>query len=178
MFIIVGFIALIVLGSAQTHNEFAPVDGYRAPALALGQSAAFDGDSDDAALDSIQSALSEREGRFVLLNFWSATDADSRIRNTGYDRFLAAFDSSDNQDSIELLSVNFDRSERLFREIVRRDRLNEASQFHVDGRNADQIFSDYALDMGFRSFLIDRSGRIIATNPSVDEITKILADRS
>lgn len=174
MSVIVGFIALIVLGSAAARSEYAPVDGYRAPALTVGPSASFV--SSPVSIDRFSSSLSDREGHYVLLNFWTASDADSRLRNADYDRFLA--DNNLNQDSIELLSVNFDRSERLFREIVRRDRLNEASQFHVEGPNATQIFSDYALDLGLRSFLIDRSGRIVATNPTVADLTKILSDRS
>ena len=88
--------------------------------------------------------------------------------------FSSEDQSSDNlQERFRLLSVNFDRSERLFREIVRRDGLSAKSQFHVKGSQANQLIKDYHLESGMKSFLIDPEGRIVAKNPTEKMLKEI-----
>ena len=55
-------------------------------------------------------SLSELRGNYVLVNFWSSDNADSRIRNIEYDRF------TNNNDAVSYVSINFDDNSKLFQE--------------------------------------------------------------
>ena len=112
----------------------------------------------------------ERDGKYVLITFWSATDGESRKTTNDYTSWL----NSTGIKKVDLLSVNFDKSERLFQEIVKRDGLNEDMQFNVSGNLAKKIKDDFHLDHGYGTLLIDPSGQIVAHNPSIDEVSRIV----
>lgn len=157
MFIIAIFAVLLVSMSAHTERVYEAADGLNAPDLTV--------DNSHSAL-----SLSDLKGKYVLVTFWASSNAQSRISAARYDDFSKSLD----EERFCLLSVNFDRSERLFREIVRRDNLSAKSQFYVSGSNAETIFENYHLGNGFQSFLINPQGKIVATNPSNDTLKKIV----
>lgn len=157
MFIIAIFAVLLVSMSAHTERVYEAADGFNAPDLTI--------DNSHSAL-----SLSDLKGKYVLVSFWASSNAQSRISAARYDDFSKSLD----EERFCLLSVNFDRSERLFREIVRRDNLSAKSQFYVSGSNAETIFENYHLGNGFQSFLINPQGKIVATNPSNDTLKKIV----
>lgn len=157
MFIIAIFAVLMVSMSAHTERVYEAADGFNAPDLTV--------DNSHSAL-----SLSDLKGKYVLVTFWASSNAQSRISAARYDDFSKSLD----EERFCLLSVNFDRSERLFREIVRRDNLSAKSQFYVSGSNAETIFENYHLGNGFQSFLINPQGKIVATNPSNDTLKKIV----
>lgn len=157
MFIIAIFAVLLVSMSAHTERVYEAADGFNALDLTV--------DNSHSAL-----SLSDLKGKYVLVTFWASSNAQSRISAARYDDFSKSLD----EERFCLLSVNFDRSERLFREIVRRDNLSAKSQFYVSGSNAETIFENYHLGNGFQSFLINPQGKIVATNPSNDTLKKIV----
>ena len=135
---------------------FEAAEGYNAPSMTI--------ENSDTTL-----SLADMKGRYVIVTFWSSADADSRLRAYRYDEAAKLLP----QERFCLLSVNFDRSERLFREIVRRDNLSAENHIHVDGSQANRIIHDYRLTEGFKSLLIDPKGRIVAMNPSIETLTKM-----
>ena len=113
-------------------------------------------------------ALKALRGKYVLLCFWSSTDAASR---EAVARYTAWVERQPNQ-GVGLLAVNFDKSEPLFNEIVKRDGLNQQLQFRLAGRQAEQVMTDYGMVPGdYGTLLVGPDGRIIAHNPPVDTIT-------
>lgn len=160
IFIIASFAVLLISVSASTRGNRAPKGGYLAPSLVLD----YNGSTVN---------LDELKGGYVLLTFWSSDDARSRLQCNVYETCLAD-DSRVTDSPVRMIAVNFDRSENLFREIVRRDCLNEETQFHAEGESAVKVMEDFALDNGLKTFLLDKDGRIIATNPSPEDLTKIL----
>ena len=161
MFSIVLFAVLLFSVSANTERVYQSAEGYRAPGFEVSTA---DG--------SHTKSLADMRGKYVLVNFWAADDAASRLQTMEYSRFLSG---RTEDDQFCLLSVNFDRSERLFREIVRRDNLMAETQFHVQGDDAAEIIDAYRLDKGYRSFLIDPDGMIVATNPDTRTLASIMA---
>lgn len=157
MLIIALFAVLLVSLSAHTERVFEAADGFNAPDITL-----------ENQHQSV--ALSGLKGKYVLVSFWASSNAQSRILASEYD----AFARNVNEERFCFLSVNFDRSERLFREIVRRDNLSAESQFFVSGNDADSIRDTYHLSGGFQSFLIDPQGKIVATNPSNSTLEKFV----
>ena len=60
--------------------------------------------------------------------------------------------SHDFSGQLQVISVNFDRSKKLFEEIVRKDNLDAKSQFYVQGDKAAKIIDDYRLKDGYQTF--------------------------
>lgn len=157
MTIIALFAVLFISVSAHTERVFEAEKGYKAPLIEFSQS------------DSTLS-LADLKGRHVLLTFWSSEMPASRIDANRYDSFARNAD----KERFCLLSVNFDRSERLFREIVRRDNLSAGSQFHVEGTQAADITMAYNLSQGYHSFLIDPTGKVVAVDPTDETLRRII----
>lgn len=110
--------------------------------------------------------IQQMKGKYVLLTFWTSADAESRIANLQYDRAVRGMEG------IEHVAVNFDRSEGIYRGIVKNDGLDMASQFY--GGNKSRVYSRYELSRGMKSFLLDPSGKIVAENPLPDELNRFM----
>ncbi len=152
------FVVLLFTVSANTERVYNAVNGINAPAFEV---IASDG-------DSIVS-LSDLKGRYVIVNFWASTDAESRIAAGQYSQFA----NSEREGQLALLSVNIDRNERLFREIVRRDGLKTETQFHVTPDVASDLIEKFDMSEGLQSFLIDPQGKIAAVNPTIQSLAKM-----
>ena len=115
-------------------------------------------------------SIQNEKGKYVLLSFWSSADARSRICNIEYDAM-----TKKGNDEFVFVSVNYDRNESIYREIVNLDRLEKSSQFYdLEGKDSKN-YQDYKLEDGFKSYLINPAGKIIAENPSTSQLAKLLS---
>lgn len=151
---IASFAILIITLSAFTDKATAPVIGYKAPEIILQEG-------------NQVVTLSDFKGKYVLLNFWKSSDAESRLKCNLYNEIAAG------KDNISLISVNLDSSKALYREIVKRDGLETSSQFHIEKTQVSKINNLYRLENNLKSFLIDPEGRILAVNPDEQNIVSI-----
>lgn len=117
-----------------------------------------------------QVELSALRGQYVLLNFWAGYDAASRMRNVRLSREA----DKEGYENLRFVSISFDTNSKVFEEIVKRDRLNTATQFHDKAGKASDIFDSYRLSRGFTSYLISPEGVIIAKDPSLEQLTKLI----
>lgn len=145
---------LIVSLSAHTSRVIAPKTGYTVPTLSI--------ESNDSII-----SLSDYKGKYLLLTFWSSTDAPSRIRCKEYESLNIVSAKMDR------LALNVDENQRLFQEIVANDNLNPKFQLSVPESQKAAVIADFGLNDGLNSFLIDPQGRIIAINPSTEMIASI-----
>lgn len=153
-FIAALFIGLLVCAGGHKNSGNFTAVGRVAPALNI-----------KSAEDSI--ALDAFRGDYVLLNFWNSTDAVSRRDANLYTAWIRQHPEA----CLKLVGVNFDASEGLYREIVRRDSLEATQQHHVSGDVAQAIRKSYSLGDGYCSVLVDPDGRIVALNPTPEELT-------
>lgn len=109
-------------------------------------------------------------GRYTLLNFWAAYDAESRVRNIRLSNEVSKLSS----EKISFRSISLDEKECIFSETIRIDKLNEATQFHAEQSEKSALYKTYNLKNGFKNYLINDEGVIIATNVTPDELTKVL----
>lgn len=108
---------------------------------------------------------------YVLLQFWAAYDAQSRIKNTRMHNVISHLETDD----IELVSVSLDENESVFRGVIKADDLSPETQFNEpEGRNSE-VFKTYRLNAGFNNWLIDSNGMIVAKNVSPEEIAGYVA---
>ncbi|MDR0748820.1 MAG: thioredoxin family protein [Tannerellaceae bacterium] len=109
-------------------------------------------------------------GRYTLLNFWAAYNAESRVRNIR----LANEVSKLNPEKISFCSISLDEKESIFSETVRIDKLNETTQFHAGQSRKSVLYKRYNLKRGFKNYLINDEGVIIATDITPDELINVL----
>lgn len=114
-------------------------------------------------------SLQLMKGKYVLLSFWSSSDAGSRISNIKYNKVAQELSNK-----LNLVAVNYDRNEAIYREIMHRDKLEAKSQFYDQVGNSSLIYENYHLDQGLKSYLINPEGTIIAENPSPQQLTQII----
>lgn len=158
MNIIAIFAVLLLMVSANTERVNNAAEGMKAPYFTV------EG-TDGKAVSS-----SDFNGRFVIVSFWASNDASSRIAANRYDSYV----ESVGEEQVGHVSVNFDRNQRLFREIVRRDGLNGESQFHVNPKEASELIRKFEMEKGLKSYLIDPDGKIAAVNPTAADLKEII----
>ena len=113
--------------------------------------------------------LSELKGRKVVVNFWASYDAQSRATNVQLYNFL-----TENNADVAFLSVSFDENMNVLQRTLVMDQLDTVSCFHEqEGRNSD-LYADFKLSKGFRSYLIDEQGVITAMNVDPKQLRSLL----
>lgn len=159
LLLIVIFVGLLLCAVGYADSRYRTSIGRRAPALWL--------PAQDTGAPA--TTVADNEGRYVLLTFWKSTDAPSRRAANDYTAWLRREQPS----NVQLLGVNLDESPELFGEIVRRDSLIAATQYHVGGDTARAIIDTYGLDDGLGSLLIGPDGKILAHNPTPTALTTL-----
>lgn len=116
--------------------------------------------------------LSDFRGDYVLLSFWNSQDAPSRVDVNKYAWEVNAICDS-TEVPLKHVGVNFDEDDQMFEHIVRRDRLDSTTQFNVQGQNAEKIQKDYNLNGRYGSILLDPEGKVVAVNPTHDQLREV-----
>ncbi|SEF55500.1 thioredoxin family protein [Parabacteroides chinchillae] len=109
-------------------------------------------------------------GRYTLLNFWAAYDAESRARNV----LLANEVNKLGSDKIAMRSVSLDEKTSIFTETVKADKLDLSTQFHDGLGKESEMYRKYNLQRGLRNFLINDKGVIVAANVTPEKLTEVL----
>ncbi|MDE5929659.1 MAG: hypothetical protein K2H03_04190 [Muribaculaceae bacterium] len=123
-------------------------------------------------LDRVQSAVNADglKGKYVLITFWTSSDAASREAVNRYDAWFRRHHPAD----ARLVGINFDDSPEMFGEIVARDSLNDNDQYYVSRPEAEAIYRTYHLEKGYGSLLVSPQGRIVCHNPTPEQLGQIL----
>lgn len=109
-------------------------------------------------------------GRYTLLNFWAAYDAESRARNVQLWNEVKKMSS----DRIAMYSISLDEKESIFTETVKADKLGGTTQFHEGLGKKSKLYGMYDLKKGLKNFLINDKGVIVAANVTPDKLTEVL----
>ena len=115
-------------------------------------------------------SFQNHSGRYTLLNFWAAYDAESRARNVQLWNEINKL----SLDKVAMYSVSFDEKESIFTETVKADRLSNTKQFHEELGKKSELYGKFNLKKGLKNYLIDDKGVIIAENVTSDKLTEIL----
>lgn len=130
------FSAITFLSSALPSTTHSLEIGKEAPSFSLAV----------ASTDSLDSLKEE----YTLINFWSASDIESRLKN----RRLAGM-TSENGDPVRMISVCLDDDAQLAAEIAAHDGfINNLMRSDIP----ESVLSDYQTSTGCRAFLINPYG--------------------
>lgn len=114
-------------------------------------------------------SLSELRGQKVLINFWAAYDAHSHIKNV-----LMAKKIQQSKSSVRMISVSLDKSEAVFEKTIAMDKVDNTNQYWADDHLQNKLKSRYRLEKGFKSYLLDENGKILAMNLDSQDIDEYL----
>jgi peroxiredoxin len=158
---IASFAILLLTASAFADKRFDASLGNESPEFVLSDSTST-------------ISLNDLKGKWVVLSFWSASDAVSRVAVNEASRYNRSL-SDVAKKQIEFVSVNFDRSERLMHEVVRLDNLNSNLQFHLGDSNREMELRDmFNMHSGLRTFIINPEGTLVAADPSYERLKAII----
>lgn len=113
--------------------------------------------------------LSDLRGQKVLVNLWAAYDANSHKDNVLFSNLI-----EDKKYAVQMISVSFDKSESVFERTLAMDKIDSKNQFIVNGETSASLFDRYQLKKGFKNYLIDENGVIVAMNLSPKDLDQYL----
>lgn len=108
--------------------------------------------------------LKDLRGKYVLLSFWASYDADSRMKNVTLNHVVGK------TDNVEMVSVSFDDYKSIFNETIKKDRITTSNCFVELSGNRSDIYKTYRLHKGFKNYLLDENGVIIAKDIDASEL--------
>ena len=113
--------------------------------------------------------LGNLKGKYVLLSFWASYDAQSRMQNVSLSNALR----STSQD-VEMVSVSFDEYKSIFNETIKKDQISTSNCFVELAGVSSDLYQTYRLKRGFKNFLLDENGVIVAKDVTVSELSSYL----
>ncbi len=147
--------SVLLLGIAADTKDAKPVEGVNpgdfAPRIVL------DGNESEIHFQN-------PDGRFTLVNFWAAYNAESRAKNVSLWNEVKKLNGSSGK--VSMYSISLDEWNSVFEETVKADKLDMTRQLHEKKGSQSDVFKKYRLERGLRNFLIDDKGIIVATNVS------------
>lgn len=120
----------------------------------------------NATLNRQQLDLQNLKGKYVLLSFWASYDAQSRMQNASLNNALQNLSKD-----VKMVSVSFDEYQSVFSETIRKDKVQSSDCYLETKGEASSIFKKYNLDRGFKNYLLDDRGVIVAKNISASQLS-------
>lgn len=113
--------------------------------------------------------LSEHKGKKVVLSFWAAYDAQSRANNVRLYNYL-----KENEPDVTFLSISFDENRNVFEKTTLLDNIDLKSQFCDEKGTNSEIYTKFQLTKGFKNYLIDENGIILAIDLSTEKLKNLI----
>lgn len=132
--------------------------GDKAPAIKLDEKTMLD----------LSDKVKGKENNYVVLSFWAGFDAESRLRNAN----LGYLASTSNK--VRLVSISLDRFQSIYEDEIKRDNLSSPKCLTRRIDKTSDLYRDYKLKKGLRSYLIDGNGTILAKDVTASRLQEIL----
>lgn len=114
-------------------------------------------------------SLHDYKGKKVVVNFWATYHAQSRANNVQLYNYLKM-----NGSDVEFVSIAFDENRNVVERTLMLDRLESMSHFYEMDGTGSQTYRGFKVNEGFRNYLIDENGVIIAMNITPEDLKTIL----
>ena len=159
--IIAGFAFLLMSASAFADKHLKATLGDDAPGLVIKH-------------DTTVLSLESLKGKWVILSFWSAGDAESRMYQNQVASMSQTYGLHNTSKPIEIISVNLDKSKLLMQEIIEIDNLHRDMQFHIENPSEiNSIRKTFRMNEGLRTFVINPQGKLTIADPTEEELRKL-----
>ena len=105
---------------------------------------------------------------YLLLSFWASYDAESRENNTALAHLAG------NSAKVKMVSVSFDHYASVFESVVKQDGLDAGACYLETCSTDSELFDRFDLKTGFKNYLVDSRGVIVAKNITPSELVSFL----
>lgn len=112
--------------------------------------------------------LKDLKGKYVVLSFWASYDAPSRMKNATLNHVASQ------NDKVEMVSVSFDDYKSIFNETIKKDRITTSNCFVETAGKQSELYQTYRLHKGFKNYLLDENGIIIAKDINAKQLASYL----
>lgn len=112
--------------------------------------------------------LKDLRGKYVVLSFWASYDAPSRTQNA-----MLSHAVSKNK-NVEMVSVSFDDYKSIFNETIKKDGISTPNCFVETEGEDSELYQTYRLHKGFKNYLLDENGVIIAKDINAKQLASYL----
>lgn len=112
--------------------------------------------------------LKDLRGKYVLLSFWASYDASSRMQNATLNHAISK------ADNVEMVSVSFDEYKSIFNETIKQDQISTSKCFVELKGQKSNLYKTYRLQRGFKNYLLDENGVIIAKDVKASDLSSYL----
>ena len=112
--------------------------------------------------------LKDLRGKYVLLSFWASYDAASRMQNATLNHAISK------ADNVEMVSVSFDEYKSIFNETIKQDQISTSKCFVELKGQKSNLYKTYRLQRGFKNYLLDENGVIIAKDVKASDLSSYL----
>lgn len=113
--------------------------------------------------------LSDHNGKIILIDFWASWCGPCRRANPG----LAAIYSKYKDRGFEIFGVSIDDEKNAWKKAIAVDRITW-KQVNASGGWDAPVALQWKLEQIPASFLIDQDGRVVAVDPSQEELENYL----
>ena len=112
--------------------------------------------------------LKDLRGKYVLISFWASYDAPSRMQNATLSHIASK------NDKVEMVSVSFDDYKSIFNETIKKDKITTPNCFVETEGEQSELYQTYRLHKGFKNYLLDENGIIIAKDINAKQLAAYL----
>ena len=108
--------------------------------------------------------LKDIDSKYILLSFWAAYDAKSRMSNAELNYIV-----NNSTFPVKMVSVSFDEYLSILNETVKEDHINIKNCYVETMGEKSDLYRTYRLHKGFNNYLLNDKGVIIAKNISASD---------
>lgn len=115
-------------------------------------------------------SLTDFKGKYLLIDFWASWCAPCRAKNRVLNKQYHQLQKM----GLEVVSISLDDDKKLWLKAIEEDCIQWTQLIDLNGFKKSKIRKDYKVEQVPTVYLIDPKGKIIATNPSEDDLKKLI----
>lgn len=114
-------------------------------------------------------SLSDFRGKYVLIDFWASWCAPCREKNKELNKHYSRL----KEQGLEIISISLDDNKQQWLKAVHEDSIHWTQLIDLEGFKKSRVRQDYKVEQVPTVYLIDPQGKVIDTNPSLEDIEQI-----
>ena len=125
-------------------------------------------------------SLNQLRGQYVVLEFWGSWCGPCRAGHPEFVTFYREFRDRayEDGDGLAVVSVGIEQNAGAWRQAIQADGLDWPHHLMTQAGFDDPILKAYTVKQIPTRFLINPAGRIMAVDPSVSDLRKLLGERT